>query len=55
MSPMESRILMSQKQLNRYVVFEKSLEGIISVKEAAEKLGISKLVGLLFVFSCYLI
>jgi len=27
---------MSQKQLNHYVVIEKSLEGIISVKEAVE-------------------
>ena len=27
---------MSQKQLNHYVVVEKSLEGMISVKEAAE-------------------
>ncbi len=32
---------MSQKQLNRYVVIEKSLEGSISVKEAAEILGMS--------------
>lgn len=32
---------MSQKQLNRYVVIKKSLEGIIGVKEAAEILGIS--------------
>ena len=27
---------MSQKQLNRYVVIEKSLEGIISVKDTLE-------------------
>ncbi len=32
---------MSQKQLNRYVVVEKSLAGMISVKEAAEILSIS--------------
>jgi len=38
---MESRVLMSQKQLNRYVVIEKSLEGILSVKEAAEILMLS--------------
>jgi len=35
-------MLMSQKQLNRYVVIEKSLEKIISVKEAAEILGMSE-------------
>jgi transposase len=38
---MESRVLMSQKQLNRYVVIDKSLEGTISVKEAAEILSMS--------------
>jgi transposase len=38
---MESRVLMSQKQLNRYVVIEKSLGRIISVKEAAEILSMS--------------
>ena len=32
---------MSQKQLNRYVVIEKSLAGIINVKEAAEILSMS--------------
>jgi transposase len=38
---MESRVMMTQKQLNRYVVIERSLEGGISVKEAAEVLNLS--------------
>ena len=41
MSPMESRVMMTQKQLNRYVVIKRSLEGGISVKEAAEVLNLS--------------
>lgn len=32
---------MSQKQINRYVVIQKSLEGAISVKEAATALNLS--------------
>ncbi len=38
---MESRVLMSQKQLSRYLVIERSLEDGISVKEAAEVLSLS--------------
>ncbi|MCX7904887.1 MAG: ISNCY family transposase [Caloramator sp.] len=33
---------MSQKQINRYVVIQKSLEGLITVKEAAMVLGLSE-------------
>ena len=37
----EDKVLMSQKQISRYVVIRKSLEGSISVKEAAEALNLS--------------
>ncbi|WP_040306322.1 helix-turn-helix domain-containing protein, partial [Caloramator australicus] len=33
---------MSQKQINRYVVIQKSLEGLLTVKEAAKVLGLSE-------------
>ena len=38
---MEGKVLMSQKQINRYVVIQKSLEGTISVKDAATALNLS--------------
>lgn len=37
----EDRVLMSQKQISRYVVIQRSLDGVISVKEAAEALNLS--------------
>lgn len=36
------RLLMSQKELQRYHAMQKVLEGLISVREAAETLGISE-------------
>lgn len=35
------RYLMSQEQIKRYIIIEKSLEGILTVREAAEHLGLS--------------
>ena len=41
MSPMgEDRVLMSQRQISRYVVIQRSLKGNISVKEAAKALNL---------------
>lgn len=37
----EDRVLMSQRQISRYVVIQRSLEGNISVKEAAKALNLS--------------
>ena len=38
---MRGKMLMSQEQIKRYVVIQKSLEGLISVKEAAAALNLS--------------
>jgi len=37
----EVRYLMTQKQINRFSIIQKTLEGSMSVKEAAESLGLS--------------
>lgn len=37
----EVRYLMTQKQINRFTIIQKTLEGSMSVKEAAESLGLS--------------
>ena len=38
---MKGKVLMSQKQINRYVVIQRSLEGAISVEDAAAALNLS--------------
>jgi len=42
MLPMESRVMMAQAQLSRYLVIDSSLEGGISRKKAAEVLVLSQ-------------
>jgi len=37
----EVRYLMTQKQLNRYKVISMAIEGKITIREAAESLGLS--------------
>ena len=37
----EVRYLMTQKQINRYTIIKKTLEGSMTVAEAAESLGLS--------------
>ena len=38
---MKGKVLMSQKQINRYVAIKRSLEGAISVQETAAALNLS--------------